>query len=169
MRTLKHAQAQTPAEMRAYLKLQNLGASTIGLILDHAAGKSPESYDPVHLVNEMFKGPKAALIPLYETILQNVLELGPDVTVCPCATIVPFYRNHVFAQIKPATRTRLDLGLALGNLDFAGSKSNTDLIDTGGLARKDRITHRIELTSQSDFNPFAKDWLLRAYKADSRQ
>jgi Domain of unknown function (DUF4287) len=29
---------------------------------------------------------------------------------CPCRTIVPLYRHHVFAQLKPTTNTRLDLG-----------------------------------------------------------
>ena len=155
---LKRAKAMTPAEIRAYLKAQNMGASSVGLIVDAAAGKSPESYDPQQLVDAMFKGPKAALRPLYETILQHALALGPDVKACPCATIVPFYRQHVFAQLKPSTKTRLDLGLALGTMQAVKQKS-AHLIDTGGLARKDRITHRIELSSLSDFNQFAKDWL----------
>ena len=78
--------------------------------------------------------------------------------------MVPFYRKHVFAQIKPSSKTRLDLGLALGALNPPAQKY-ANLIDTGGLARKDRITHRLELGSPSDFNQFAKDWLLSAYKA----
>ena len=69
-------------------------------------------------------------------------SLGSDVKVCPCKTIVPLYRKHVFAQIKPTTRTRIDLGLALKD-----TKVPKRLIDTGGLAKKDRITHRIEITS----------------------
>jgi hypothetical protein len=39
---------------------------------------------------------------------------GQGVKACPCKTIVPLYRRHVIAQIKPATRTRIDFGLALG-------------------------------------------------------
>jgi hypothetical protein len=31
----------------------------------------------------------------------------------------PLYRNQVFAEIKPATRTRIDFGLALGDTKAA--------------------------------------------------
>ncbi|PYT97443.1 MAG: hypothetical protein DMG38_19690 [Acidobacteria bacterium] len=31
-------------------------------------------------------------------------------------TIVPLYREHVFAQIKPTTNSRVDFGLALTHL-----------------------------------------------------
>jgi hypothetical protein len=48
----------------------------------------------------------------------------------------------VIAQIKPATRTRIDLGFALGSREAEGR-----LIDTGGYAKKDRITHRIPISS----------------------
>ena len=48
-------------------------------------------------------------------VLKVCLELGKDVKACPCKTMVPIYRNHVIAQLKPSTRTRLDLGLALKN------------------------------------------------------
>ena len=54
--------------------------------------------------------------------------------------VFPFYRNHVFAQIRPSTRTCTDLGLAL-------KKTPGRLIDTVGSTKKDRITHRIEITS----------------------
>ncbi|PYT26441.1 MAG: hypothetical protein DMG57_21500 [Acidobacteria bacterium] len=43
------------------------------------------------------------------------------------------YRNHVFAQIKPTTRTRIDFGLALKD-----RKTPNRLIDTGGFVKKDR-------------------------------
>ncbi len=161
---LKKSKASTDAERRAFLKGQNLGMSSVGLILDHAAGKSPEHYDPEAMVAAMFKGPKSALLPLYDSVLHFALKLGSDVKACPCATMVPFYRNHVFAQVKPSTQSRLDLGLALGALKSVPHSEL--LIDTGGAARKDRITHRIELSDPSDFNQFAKDWLLRAYQAD---
>jgi hypothetical protein len=67
----------------------------------------------------------------------------------------------VFAQIKPATRSRIDLGLALRNLKPTGR-----LIDTGGFAKKDRITHRIEVSSLRDFDGEAKRWWKRAYESN---
>jgi hypothetical protein len=112
-------------------------------------------------VEEMFSGGKAGLRPLYDALLKLGLSIGPESKACPCKTIVPLYRNHVFAQIKPTTRTRIDLGFALGN-----SKVPERLIDTGGFAKKDRITHRIEITKLSDIDADVKKWLKTAYDRD---
>jgi hypothetical protein len=78
--------------------------------------------------------------------------------------MVPLYRNHVFAQIKPTTNRRIDLGFALAG--YKGKLSKR-LVDTGGLAKKDRITHRIEMKSASDLNDEVKSWLKIAYDLDA--
>jgi uncharacterized protein DUF5655 len=70
----------------------------------------------------------------------------------------------VFAQIKPTTNTRIDLGFALAH--YKG-KLPKRLIDTGGLAKKDRITHRIELKGVGEIDGDAKKWLKIAYDRDS--
>ena len=82
---------------------------------------------------------------------------------CPYKTIVPLYRHHVFAQIKPTTNTRIDLGLALAKHK---AKLPKRLIDTGGLQKKDRITHRIEISSLDDIDADVKKWVRAAYELD---
>ena len=101
--------------------------------------------------------------PLYDELLKLALALGEDVKASPGKTIVSLYRNHVFAQIKPATNTRIDLGLALGNM-----KTPKRLIDTGGYEKKDRITRRIEVKSQGDIDDELRKWLRKAYEMDGR-
>lgn len=113
-------------------------------------------------VQDMYAGPKAALKPIHDELIRLARGLGDDVQVCPCKTIVPLYRKHVFAQIKPATRTRIDFGLALGD-----TKAQGRLIDTGGFARKDRITHKFELTSPEQIDAEVKRWLKIAYTRDA--
>jgi hypothetical protein len=110
----------------------------------------------------MFAGPKAGLRPIYDALLAAGLKLGHDVRVCPCQTFVPLYRNHVFAQIKPATRTRIDFGLALKD-----TKTPKRLIDTGGFAKKDRITRRIEISSLDDIDDEVRRWMKVAYEMDA--
>ena len=56
----------------------------------------------------------------------------------PARRSCPLYRHHVFAEIKPATNKRIDLGFALGEEPFTGR-----LLDTGGRAKKNRITHKV--------------------------
>ena len=76
---------------------------------------------------------------VHDELLRLAKSLGDDVQAFPCKTIVPLYRKHVFAQIKPTTLTRIDLGLALGQ-----TTTPRRLIDTGGLQKKDRIKDMIK-------------------------
>jgi hypothetical protein len=128
------------------------------------AEEDPDAYLQAaeQYVEEMYSGPKAALRPIYEQLLKLGFALGKDVRVCPCKTIVPFYREHVFAQVKPATNTRIDFGFALKDTPCTGR-----LIDTGGFAKKDRITHRIPLTCVADIDEEVKRWLKTAYEMDA--
>src|SRR5258707_14068071 len=106
----------------------------------------------------MFSGGKAGLRPIYYALLKLGLKVGKEAKACHCQTIVRLYRNHVFAQIKPTTQTRIDLGFALGD-----TKATRRLIDTGGFAKKDRITHRIPITSLKEIDDEVKRWAKVAY------
>jgi hypothetical protein len=114
-------------------------------------------------VEEQYARPKEKLRPIFDELLKLGKSLGGDVKACPCKTIVPLYRKHVFAQIKPTTNMRIDLGFALTH--YKG-KLPKRLIDTGGLAKKDRITHRIELKSTAEIDGEVKKWLKTAYELD---
>jgi hypothetical protein len=157
---------------RAWLKSKhNLGTNSAWWIAERAEGKggeedSPEKYlaAAVLYVEDQYAGKKSPLRPIYDQLLALAKSLGPDVKACPCKTMVPLYREHVFAQLKSTTNSRLDLGLCFTT--YKG-KLPKRLIDTGGLAKKDRITHRIELTSPAQIDPDLKKWLRAAYDLDS--
>src|SRR6266550_934296 len=155
---------------RDWLKTEHgLGTNYAGSLAERAEGKGSEIDDPNEYlkaaegyVEGMFSGSKAGLRPIYDQLLKTGLKIGKDVKACPCQTIVPFYRNHVFAQIKPTTTKRIDIGFALGDLKATGR-----LIDTGGFAKKDRITHRIPLESPADIDDEVRHWLKVAYERDA--
>ena len=155
---------------REWLKTKHgLGTNSAWWLAERAEGKGTEGDDPdAYLaaaegyVEKMFSGSKASLRPIYDELLKLGLKIGKDVKACPCQTIVPLYRKHVFAQIKPTTQTRIDFGFALGD-----TKAKGRLIDTGGFAKKDRITHRIEITSLKDIDDEVKRWLQVAYDRDA--
>jgi hypothetical protein len=159
----------TEAERREWLKKKHgMGTNAAGWMAERSVGKGEEIGDPgAYLsaagayVEAMFAGKKAGLRPLYDKLLKLSLSVAKDVKACPCQTIVPLYRNHVFAQIKPTTNTRIDMGFALGN-----RKVPKRLINTGGYEKKDRITHRIEITKLSDIDEEVKRWLKTAYDLD---
>src|SRR5262249_26362119 len=152
----------TEKERREWLKAEHdFGTNGAWWIAERAEGKGGEDGDPeAYLkaaegyVEAMFSGGKAGLRPIYDALLQLGFSMGKDVKACPCQTIVPLYRNHVFAQIKPTTRTRIDFGFALKD-----TKATGRLIDTGGFAKKDRITHRIPITSLDEIDVEVQRWL----------
>ena len=165
----KNSGLPTEKERRDWLKKEHkLGTISAAWIAGRLEGKnaeedSPEAYlkTAAEWVEAQYSGPRAVLRPLYEQLLKLGFSLGKDVKACPCKTMLLFYRNHVFAQIKPATNTRIDLGFALGDL-----KTSKRLIDTGGYAKKDRITRRIEVRSKADIDDELKRWLKKAYEID---
>ena len=166
---VKESGPKSEKQQREWLKQEyKLGINSAWWIAERAAGKGGETDDPeAYLraaegyVDKMYSGPRAALRPMYEKLLALGLSMGKDVKACPCETIVPLYRRHVFAQIKPTTQTRLDMGFALGALKAEGR-----LIETGGFAKKDRITHRIPVSSPADIDNEVKRWLRVAYEGD---
>jgi len=158
----------TEKERRSWLKEKHgMGMNYAWWIAEQSLGKgddgTPETYlkNAEAYVEKMYSGGKEALRPIFDELLVLGRSMGADIKVCPCQTMVPLYRNHVFAQIKPTTRTRIDLGLALKN-----TKVPKRLIDTGGFAKKDRITHRIEIASPKDIDAEVKKWLKTAYEMD---
>src|SRR5947209_2616608 len=158
----------TEKDRRAWLKAEHgLGMNYAGWIAEHSVGKGddgdPETYlkNADAYVEKMYSGRKESLRPIFDELLVLGRSMGSDVKVCPCQTIVPLYRKHVFAQIKPTTRTRIDLGLALKD-----TKVPKRLINTGGFEKKDRISHRIEITSLKDIDAEVKKWIKVAYDMD---
>lgn len=151
----------------AWLKARfGLGTMTAGQIHAFAADRQtwdghPASYlaKAPGYVAEMYAGPRQALWPVAEAVLRLARKLGRDVKVCPCQTILPVYRTRAFAELKPTTRTRLDLHLALGD------HPETDRLRLNPQRAKngDRLAHRVGLTAVVDVDAEVAGWLREAY------
>lgn len=159
---------------REWLKVQQkLVTNAAWWIAARVAGKeseedSPEKYLAAapEYVEKQYSGKKETLRPIFEELLRLGKSMGGNVKACPCLTMVPLYRNHVFAQIKPTTNTRIDFGLCLTH--YKG-KLPKRLVDTGGMAKKDRITHRIEITDVKQIDADVKKWAKTAYELDGKE
>ena len=107
------------------------------------------------LVSNQYKG-KESLLPIYEKLLHIVKGFGNDVTVTPKKGSVSVIRKRQFALIKPATKTRIDLGLKLPE------KPTTDRLgDSGPFGTM--CTHRVQLTSVDDVDSELISWMREAY------
>lgn len=152
----------------AWLKSEHqLGTVTAAMIVDHAEGRGQEKVDPAAylrwapaLVDAMYAGKKRGLRPLHDKLIAVASTL-PGVGISPGKSIVPIYRHHVIAQIKPATQKRIDFGLALGTEHHRFSQR---LVSTSGATTGDRITHRIAITEDRDID----DELIAALKLAHR-
>ena len=159
---------KTEVDRRAWLKsTHQLGTNYAWWIAERAEGKGGDEDDPEaylrqapKYVEAMFAGKRAGLRPLFDKLLKVGLATGKDAKACPCKTIVPLYREHVFAEIKPATNSRIDLGLALG----ADAKKLPARIEAVKGSKGNRITHRIAMTSLDDVDDFVVRWLKKAYE-----
>jgi hypothetical protein len=153
----------------AYLKGKHgLGTNTATHIVEYSTDSQTWDGDPtVYLqqamkyVDGMFGGGKAELRPIFEKVMIAARKLGKDVKLCPCKTIVPIYRNRVFAQVKPATKTRLELGLVLQDIPYNGL-----LMRNSRANEKDRIQHMIPLMTPADVTEEVLGWLKTAYDQD---
>src|SRR5258706_15764715 len=107
LRLIQKEGPPTEKERRDWLKTKHgLGTNSAWWMAERSVGKGEELGDPdAYLraadkyVVEMFAGKKEHLRPIYDAVLKLALSMGKDTKACPCQTIVPLYRNHVFAQI----------------------------------------------------------------------
>ena len=173
VRIIRQAGIRDAKHCRAWLKqTHKLGGTTVALLTAKFEGKGEHDADPkVYLKQapkyvESLYAAKPNLRPVHDTLIRLARGLGKDVKVCPCKTIIPLYRNFVFAQIKPTTKTRIHFGLALKHCKVKPPKT---LKPTGGLERGDRITHAFALAASADITPEVKRWLKIAYEQDHKE
>lgn len=119
-----------------------------------------EKASPTELVKNQYKG-KENLLPIYEKLLSVVKGFGKDVTVTPKKTSVSIIRKRQFALIKPATTTRIDLGLKLVD------KPTTDRLENSGPFGT-MCTHRVKLSDGGQVDSELKEWLKEAYQQANR-
>jgi predicted transport protein len=62
---------------------------------------------------------------IYEKLLDIITSLGEDITIAPKKDSVSFIRKKQFVLIKPASKTRVDLGLKLKNAPLSGRLENS--------------------------------------------
>ena len=115
-----------------------------------------ENETPADLVENQYKG-KEKLLPIYESLLTVIKEFGKDVTITPKKTSVSIIRKKQFALIKPATKTRIDLGLKFKD------KQTTDRLENSGPFGT-MCTHRVKLSNVNEIDNELIAWLKESYQ-----
>ncbi|MGB0908651.1 MAG: DUF4287 domain-containing protein [Maricaulaceae bacterium] len=115
--------------------------------------KTRETGEVVDLITAQYSGAKAALKPLHDAIVEYAQTLGADVELAPKKASHSLRRKKQFALILPATKTRIDLGLALKGEEAAGRLESYNAM----------CSHRVRLETQADFDAEVKGWMKEAY------
>jgi hypothetical protein len=108
------------------------------------------------LVVNQYKG-KELLKPIYEKLISIIKAFGTDIVISPKKGSVSLIRKKQFVLIKPATKTRIDLGLKLKDTKIQGRLENSGPFGT-------MCTHRIQLQDITDIDSEVIKWLSLAYE-----
>ena len=108
------------------------------------------------LVKSQYQG-KESLLPIYEVLVDFVRTLGADVNIVPKKGSVSIIRKRQFCLIKPASKTRIDLGLKL-----KGKETTERLGNSGPFGSM--CTHRVKLSFQDEVDKELKSWIREAYE-----
>ncbi|SMD32886.1 protein of unknown function [Reichenbachiella faecimaris] len=114
-----------------------------------------ENQSSEDLVESQYKG-KEGLLPIYKALISHLKSLGSDVTITPKKGSVSIIRKHQFVLIKPATKTRIDLGFKLKD-----KPTGDRLGDSGPFGTM--CTHRVMISEVSEIDHELKGWIQEAY------
>ncbi len=115
-----------------------------------------EDHAPEDLVANQYKG-KEDLLPIYEKLIVEIKKLGDDITITPKKGSVSIIRKKQFTLIKPATKTRIDLGLKLKDKPIGDRLEGSGPFGT-------MCTHRVKLANVADVDAELIGWIGEAYE-----
>ncbi len=114
-----------------------------------------KSETPIDLVAAQYIS-KQDLLPIFQTIDKYIKSLGTDVTVSPKKNSVSYIRTHQFALVQPSTKTRIDVGLKIKDVDPQGKLESSGPFGS-------MCSHRIQINDKKDFDEEVKKWITTAY------
>ena len=101
------------------------------------------------------------LRPVLDAVLAVLPGLGPLTVQARKTLVTLFTPRRAFAAIRPATRTRVDLGLRLDDAEPGGRLLAAGNVGGGG------VTVRVALTAPEEVDDEVRDLLRRAYAENS--
>ena len=111
---------------------------------------------PENLVTKQYEG-KESLKPIYDQLIAAVKKLGDDVKITPKKGSVSIIRKRQFVLIKPATKSRIDLGFKLKD------KPTTERLENSGPFGS-MCTHRVRISSVEEVDKELIGWIEEAYQ-----
>ena len=131
------------ANTLTHYALDSIGRSSV---------ESPAAADP--LVDEFYAGPKAALRPIHDKIMDAIQTLGPF-EIAPKKTYLSLRRKKQFAMVGPATNTRIEVGI---NMKDVPATDRLLLLPPGGMCQ-----YKVKVTALEEVDRELLGWIRHAY------
>ena len=120
---------------------------------DRLKGASGEE---ANFVDAQYEGKKAALRPLYDSLIEAITSFGDDVEVSPKRTYVSLRRKKQFAMLGPGTKGRLELGL---NMKGVAATERLVAQPAGGMCQ-----YKVFLTKKGEVDRELIGWIKTAFE-----
>jgi hypothetical protein len=121
---------------------------------DGASAAAEKGQTPDDVVDELYAGPKAALRPIHDRLMEEIRNFG-DFEVSPKKTYVSLRRKKQFAMIGPATKTQVEVGLNMKDVE------PTDRLQQ--LPPKGMCDYKVRLADAAEVDAEMVGWIRRAY------
>jgi uncharacterized protein DUF5655/uncharacterized protein DUF4287 len=109
------------------------------------------------LADELYAGPRQALLPIHRRLMDTIESFGGDIEVAAKKGYLSLRRRKQFAMIRPAAK-HVDLGLILPG------EPVTDRLESAATFNA-LFTHRVRVRSEADVDAQLTGWLAQAYEA----
>ena len=107
------------------------------------------------LVASQYQG-KEHFKPVYDALVSGISSFGNDIEIAPKKAYVSIRRKKQFAVLKPATKTRFEIGINLKG------QEPTELLK---LEKPNAMcTHKICIAEKNEITPEILNWLKTAYQ-----
>ncbi len=110
------------------------------------------------ILDTIYTGPKSALRPLHDAIINAISAFGPF-EHAPKKTYVSLRRSKQFATVGPATRDKIEIGFNMKGVD---ATDRLLAIPPGGMCN-----YKLRLSSVGEIDGELLQWLRTAYNASA--
>lgn len=128
-------------------------ANAVAHSLNQSAAAMADDKDA--LIEAQYAGAKAAMRPIYERLMAEIMAFGDDIQIVPMKAYVSLRRSKQFACLQPATKERFDVGIKL-----KGAVA-TERLTEGGF--NGMVSHLVKVKSSDEIDAELIAWLRQAY------
>jgi len=108
------------------------------------------------VLSEIYSGPKAALRPVHDKIMERAHQFG-EFEIAPKKGYVSLRRKKQFAMVGPATNTRIEVGL---NMKGLPANARLVVMPPGGMCQ-----YKVKLTETAEVDDELIGWMRQAFDA----